>query len=191
MSTPAPETPLPPLVTAQQVANGSRGKILEGDPRLAPLIDGASASIRRYCGWHITPVITQTITLDGPGGDLLALPTLRLVEILSIAEHGTPLTEQDYDWSEIGSILRRRGCWSPRYRAIVTEVRHGFESAPDVAQIVQQVVLNALASPLGATAETAGGVSVTWAQTAPGVAGGMALLQRDLDVLNLYRLASA
>jgi hypothetical protein len=165
------------------------GKISAGDPRAQPLLDAASAAIRRHCGWHITPVATEvTLTLDGPGGFLLVLPTLQLVGVRSIVEAGTALADDDFEWSANGEVRRLRGHWSSRYRSIVAVVDHGFESAPELKQVVLQVCASALSSPMGATREQAGQVSVSWATTAPGVAGGLALLERDLAVVNQYRL---
>jgi len=191
MTQPIPEVPpFPELLTAAEFSAGTRGKIAADDPRLPLLLAGATAGVRRYCRWHIAPVVEQTFRLDGPGGTVLALPTMHLVEVLSLTERGTALVEDtDFEWSEVGSVARLgRARWTERYRAIIATIRHGYETADDVRQIIQQVVANALASPLGATTESAGGVAVTWAQTAPGVAGGMSLLERDLAVLNTYRL---
>lgn len=180
-----------PLLTVEDFAAGTGGKVSTADPRVAPLIAGATAGIRRYCGWHIAPVITEAVTLDGPGGRLLSFKTLRLVEILSLSERGEVLPVADLEWSELGNVMRRRGRWTDRFRGITAEIRHGYESAPDVVQIIQQVVANACASPMGATREQAGQLSVAWATTAPGVSGGISLLERDFAVLDLYRIRDA
>ena len=70
------------------------------------------------------------------------------------------------------------------------KVQHGFDldAVADLKQVVQQVVGNAISSPLGATREQAGAVSVSWATTAPGVSGGLSLLERDLMILDRYKL---
>lgn len=180
--------PYPALLTPAEFSAGTGGKIPENDPRIPALLDGATRGIRRYCGWHIAPVVTETMTLDGPGGSLLRLPTLNLVEIVSMTERGIELDVDALEWSAKGLVRRRRGRWTDRFRGVVAEVEHGYEDAADVRQIIQQVVGNALASPLGATREQVGAFSVTWGTTAPGVAGGMSLLARDLATLDLYRL---
>jgi hypothetical protein len=179
----------PALLTPAAFSEGTGRKIPETDPRLKPLIDGATRGIRRYCGWHIAPKIEEKFRLDGPGGRLLPLKTMRLANVTSVTERGQALADDvDFEWSENGELRRLRGCWTDRYRAIVVEAEHGFDDAPDVAQIIQQVVANAIASPLGATREQAGAISVQWATTAPGVAGGLSLLERDMAILNSYRL---
>lgn len=190
--------PTPALVTPSQLAAYTQGKVLATDPRVAGLLDGATAAVRRYCGWHIAPSITQTLTLDGPGGPVLTLPTMHLTAVASVTEDSTALAiydhlehTGDYEWSELGSVRRRGALWTETYRGVVAEITHGFDDAPDLAQIIMQVVSAALASPMGATRESAGSFSVSWASTAPGVAGGLSLLERDLAVLSTYRLRDA
>jgi hypothetical protein len=182
---------LPPLVTAAEFSAWTRGKVPEADPRVGPLLAGASAGIRRWCGWHIAPVLEETLTGDGPGGSLLLLPTGRLLEVLEGTNAGEVLDVAGLDFSRYGMVeLRAGGAWSSRLGTVSVRVRHGYDVAdvPDVAQIVKQVTANALASPMGATREQAGTVSVAWATTAPGVAGGLSLLQRDLDVLAGFKI---
>ncbi|MFB7798938.1 Gp19/Gp15/Gp42 family protein [Isoptericola sp. NPDC056134] len=180
-----------PLLTAAEFSAGTGGKIAADDPRVQKLLDGATRAIRRYCGWHVAPVLTETVKLDGPGGSLLRLPTLRLVDITVLKEGGVDQDVESLEWSEKGMIRRRHGCWTDRFRGIEATIEHGFEDADDVKQIIQQVVANAISSPLGATSEAAGALSVSWATTAPGVSGGLSLLERDLAVLELYRLEKA
>lgn len=182
--------PAPPaLLSPEQFSAGTGGKVLATDPRVAPLIDGATAAIRRYCGWHVAGPHTETLTLDGPGGDELVLPTLHLRALSSLVERGVTLVDGvDYEWSAKGTVRRLTGCWTARYRALDVTMNHGFDDAADLTQIVQQVVANAIASPMGATREQAGALSVQWATTAPGVSGGLSLLERDMAVLDLYRL---
>ncbi|MGV3564158.1 MAG: hypothetical protein ACO1ON_12850 [Nocardioides sp.] len=131
-------------------------------------------------------MIEETITLDGPGGDLLALPTLRVEDITAVSVRGAALDVGDLEWSDKGMIRHRR--WPHRFRSVEVTFRHGFEHADDLKQVVQQVVANAIASPMGATREQAGQVSISWSTTAPGVSGGLSLLERDMAVLDLYRL---
>lgn len=187
------------LLTPLQFSAGVGGKVAPGDPRLQPLIDGATRAIRRYCGWHIAPELSETNRfLDSNGGSLLVLPTQRLVSIDALAIHTNrhdlvePWYELDaadlagLEWSENGEVRRR--WWPNRFRGVRASFTHGFEDAPDVSQIIQQVVANAISSPLGATREQAGALAVSWATTAPGVSGGLSLLERDLATLNSYRL---
>ena len=176
----------PPILTAEQFSTGTNGLVPVNDPRLPLLLGGATSAIRRYCGWHVTPEAPETFTLDGEGGQILSLPTLRLVDVFSVLECGRIVDPGEYEWSTNGELRKLSG-WTGVWRGITVICQHGFD-APDLAQVVQQIVANALASPLGVTREQAGQVSVAWSSTAPGVSGGISLLERDLNVLNQYRL---
>lgn len=181
---------LPALVSPEEFAVWTNSKVSADDPRLAPLLAGASAGVRRYCGWHIGPVLEETLTGDGPGGRLLVLPTGRLVSVVSVDNAGEPVDVSTVDASRLGMLELRGGAWSSRFGAVAARVRHGYELADleDVRQVIKQVTANALASPMGATREQAGTVSISWATTAPGVSGGLSLLQRDLEVLAPFKI---
>ncbi|MFJ4168382.1 hypothetical protein ACIPY3_02615 [Paenarthrobacter sp. NPDC089714] len=181
---------LPAFVTAAEFSAWTNGKVAAADPRLEPLLKGASAGLRRYAGWHIAPVLEETLVGDGPGGRLLLLPTGRLLSVVSVDNGGTVMDPAVVDASKAGMLELRDGWWTSRLGAVSVRVRHGFDlaDAEDVRQIVKQVVANALSSPMGATREQAGTVSISWATTAPGVSGGLSLLQRDLDVLAPFKI---
>ncbi|WPM94333.1 hypothetical protein VG1_CDS0009 [Arthrobacter phage Cupello] len=118
------------------------------------------------------------------------LPTGRLLEVLAVDNGGYPVETSAVDPSKHGMLKLRSGWWSSRFGAVSVRVRHGYDLADveDVKQIIKQVTANALASPMGATREQAGTVSISWATTAPGVAGGLSLLQRDLEVLAPFKI---
>lgn len=184
--------PAPALVTPAQFSAWTKGKIAANDPRVELLLSGATRGIRRWCGWHIAPEYDDDRHLDGPGGRELSLPTMHLVSIATLTEDGTPLDVDDLEWSELGEIRKPgRARWTSRYRGVHVTFRHGYEDADDVAQVIIQVCANAIASPMGATREQAGALAASWSATAPGVAGGMSLLDRDLALLASYRIRGA
>lgn len=181
--------PAPELLTAAEFSAGTDGQVPENHPGLQPLLDGATRAIRRYCGWHVGLPYTETITLDGPGGHLLILPTLHVTAVNSITESGTALVaDDDYEWSANGEIARVGSCWPSRFRSVVVDATHGFDDVSDLKQVIQQVVALAVSSPMGATRQQAGAFAASWATTAPGVSGGLSLLERDMAILNQYRL---
>jgi len=181
---------MPDLATAAELAAYSNGAISQTDPRVAPALAGASAAIRNYCGWHISPVVTETLVLDGPGGRLLSLPTKHLINITSLIEDETTLEDTAFRWSEDGSV-KRNGCrWSDDFRILTVTIEHGYATAEDVKRVLLAVVTRELSSPTGATREQAGAVSISWATTAPGVSGGLALLAHEFSVLDAYRIVS-
>lgn len=109
-------------------------------PPLAPAPAGvdpeawgaACAALRMYCGWHVAPVITEDVLLDGPGAFELMLPTMRLMDLASVTESGVAIT--DPEWSAKG-MVRKGGSWATRwtnrYRSITATMTHGYDSCPD------------------------------------------------------------
>lgn len=186
MFTPDDVDDLPLILSAAEFSVGTGGKVAATDTRVPPLIAGATAAIRRYCGWHIAGLAEQEFTGDCDGSGLIVVPSMRVVSLVSLTVHGVELDVDDVEWSHNGEI-QVPSC-APGFRAVTVTVEHGFESAPDVKQIIQQVVAVAISSPFGATREQAGQVAMQWATTAPGVSGGLSLLDRDFQTLDLYRL---
>ena len=98
-------------------------------PDLYPGVDpGIQETIRRICGWHIAPQVTESVTLDGSGVDLQLLPTLNLVDLIDITSDGTLVT--DPEWSRMGAVRLRGGCWTSKYRGVVATMLHGYENCP-------------------------------------------------------------
>lgn len=150
-------------------------------PRAAMLIGQASGLIRSYCKWHIAPVVSELLTVDGSGIGLLQLPTLHVVSIESLTEEGVACT--DYEWSANGSLFRLHD-WSHKSRSIVVDLTHGYEEAPlEIQSVCLQLAARLLANPLGVKSEAAGGVSVTYAS---GVLG-----DYEKAALDPYRIGGA
>lgn len=194
------------IVPAATFSAWTGGKVAADDPRVPPLLEGATAAIRNYCRWHVAPVVADVdVVVDGPGGSVFHLPaTMRVLSVESLVwvygdESVTPagplelVAGTDFDWSELGSVGRLGSRWPDRYRSLRVSFTHGYEPAdvPDLTQIIIQACAVALSSPMGATQERAGQLGATWATTSPGVAGGLALLERDRVILDAYRLAGA
>lgn len=180
-----------PLATAADLAAYSRGQVPEGDPRVDPILDGVSAAVRRWCGWHIYPEVQETVVLDGPGGRYLALPTKQATQVQSILENGFILLDGiHYRWAFDGSVKRLDRYWVDDYRAVTVTYRHGFDEVEDVKSVVLSVASRQLASPMGAVSEAAGGVTVKWSETASGVAGGLGILAHEFALLAPYRIES-
>lgn len=91
-------------------------------------IDTALAAARRYCGWHVSPVRTNAeVTVDGPGGRVLSLPTLNLVSVSEVDDDGVTVDSADLRVSRIGVVSKRSGgCWSAEFGAITATITHGF-----------------------------------------------------------------
>lgn len=99
----------------------------------------ALAAARRYCGWVVTPPETVTITVDGPGGRDLSLPTLHLSALTVVVEDGVTLDVADFAVSVNTGIVRKRfGCWTSKLGGIQVTMTHGFAAAPDFDAAVEQ-----------------------------------------------------
>lgn len=180
-----------PFATPEQLEAMTKGKIPAIHPSVELLLNAASNSLRRRCGWHIGPVTEEGLVVDGSGGELLQLPTLHLVDVLEVDERGRePVSGDLVEWSETGTLRAAHGRWTHRFRGVKAKVRHGYpiEDLADLTQIVLQVTANALSSPMGATREQAGQVAISWATTAAGVSGGLSLLERDLLIVDAYKI---
>lgn len=168
---------------------------LASDPQA--LIDAATAAVRRYCGWHIAPSRSETLTFRSDGSLTQILPTLRVTSIESVTYDGLLLDPTSYQWDPWGVLSYAPSTLWPSYwgsyRApapLVVTLTHGFDSVPDVAAVITSIVARAQASPDGITRSQVGQVSQTYSQTGQGQAGGLAFLPNELSVLDLYRLAS-
>lgn len=142
----------------------------------------ATAAARNYCGWHVTPVSSdEEIVLDGPGGRLLVLPTLKLTELTSVAEDGVELDLADLSWSATGLVAKRNGAyWTSQLGGIAVTFSHGYATAPDFDHAIA-VMAEAIASGRGDAAlirKRVDDVEYQWASTADPMAGTAALLDK-------------
>lgn len=139
-------------LSAAAVEQYTKGRLDAADDETKRLLAEGLAEARRYCGWPVTPVRTETITLDGPGGKLLRLPTLRLVELVYVVEDGDVEYDPDTDLyvSPLGLVSKRGGGnWSRHYGAIEVRMTHGFDGAPDFDGAVLSAIDRASLAPVG------------------------------------------
>lgn len=74
-------------LSPDDVQDFTSGRLSSSDPEVARMLEAALVAARRYCGWVVTPVVTDdAITLDGPGSRILVLPTRKLVTLTSVSE---------------------------------------------------------------------------------------------------------
>lgn len=129
-------------LTADDVAQYTSGRLGAGDTETQRLLTAGLTAARRFCGWHVTEVEDDEVTVDGPGSGLLVLPTLRLVELTGVVEHGVALDPAtDLHVSARGLVRKKSGaCWSGHYGAITVTMTHGFEKADDFDSAVLSFV---------------------------------------------------
>jgi hypothetical protein len=122
-------------LTPADVDQYTGGRLPAAEPGTMRVLRAALSEIRKHCGWRVTPVGVDTLTLDGPGSRLLSLPTLKLVELQSITENGVVLDAGDgvpggdtgeLEISPLGNVRKKSGgCWSGRYGSIRVTLNHG------------------------------------------------------------------
>jgi hypothetical protein len=127
-----------PELTAADVELYTKGRLLSSGSdgvETTRILNRALAAARRYCEWHVTPVkAIHVVTLDGPCGRVLMLPTLRLAPngLTSVVEDGVTLNLADIRVSAGGPVRLRkksRARWSSNYSSIVVTMTHGYLEA--------------------------------------------------------------
>jgi len=143
-------------------------------------LDAANESVRSFCGWHVAPVITQTLRLDGSGGHTLLLPSRRLLNVVSCTSDGVDVLNR-IDPSTAGMVQLRDGRWSSRLGGVTITIEHGHETAPDVAGVIASAAARG-PMPAGIAQQSVGPASVRYGSVA------IPLLAEEKATLEPYRL---
>ena len=153
------------LVTLEQFAAYWQRDLSPEDAYTAQMLIGmATDDIQGHCGWHIAPAVTETVTVDGSGGSVQALPTLLLTDVVSVTEDGTAvdLDAADVQWSAAG-YLSRAVPWTRRLRGITAEIQHGYAvTPPGLVRLLCELVARSMTKPSGVAREQSGGESVAY-----------------------------
>ncbi len=154
------------------------------------LARAASGVIRDYCGWHVAPSILEVITLDGPGGRTLLVPSMRIQAVRRVVSAGRDVTSE-VKWGPRSGVMRLASGWSCDPGDITVELVHGFEldEVPSLAAIVVAIGQRASAGNAAVIHQAAGGMSMRFATTREGMAAGVPLFADEKASLNKYRLA--
>lgn len=121
-------------------------------PNLQVAIDAAVGYFRDQAHWHVFPEVTEILLVDGEGGPVLTLPTLKVAEVLEVTENGSVLDPEWYEWSETGDLKRLGRSWTTKWRGISVNLRHGFPEGEIPAQLLQAIgraVQMAAMAPMG------------------------------------------
>lgn len=151
-------------------------------------VDAATAAVRAYCGWHIAPVTTETLRLDGDGSRRLLIPSRHVVDVHTCYSGGVEIDPADLDWSQAGII--HGPPFSSRYGGVRLTLTHGWdpEEVPDVVQLIEGIAARARMSPGGnIVQQRAGTQSVSFA-TAGGAVASLPLMAQEKEQLAPYRL---
>lgn len=165
---------LPPFATHDDVAQWT-GKTYDGaeQARLTLALEATSRSIRRECGWHVSPMRTaDAVTVDGSGAGVQLLPTGHLVELIEVLNGGVPVPLEHVEWSRNG-YMRLSGGWTNRLGGVRAIITHGHDpsAVPDLKLLTMQVALRGLQAAKfpGVTQISTGPFSATW--DAPAMTG--------------------
>lgn len=135
------------------VESYTQGRLNADDPETQRALNAATSALRQYCGWHVCPELTLTITLDGNGQHELWLPTLKLVSVNSVSVFDSNLNatvDIDVDdptqfaiSSEAPGVIYRgpgTGRWNWGYSNVTVNYTHGFIDAYDWQGAVLELV---------------------------------------------------
>lgn len=155
-----------------------------GDPQF--YLDAATASVRSFCGWHVTPVISESLVLDGSGDDVLQLPSRHVTSVESVTDDGVLV---DVDWSADGLLRRKDGrCWTRRYGAVSVDLTHGHTDAADIAGVIVGIASRAATNPSGNVVNQRAGTQSFTLATVGGASASIPLLATEKELLEPYRL---
>ena len=108
--------------------------------------EAAEAAVRAWCGWHVSPVIEEPLTLDGNGTNRIALPSNMVHAVNELLVDGMPV--EGFTFSRDGWIQLPTGCLTPRRPGCITAViTHGWDSVPDVQKVIQDFTARAAMCP--------------------------------------------
>ena len=165
-------------------------ELVGGVPPTSPQfwLDAATQAVRSYCGWHVAPVETETVVLDGPGGKTLYLPTHHVQAIISVHNDGLDVTGS-VDVSPLGILELKDGRWTRRLGGVVVEFSHGYalEDVADVAGVISRLAKRAAAAAGNITSQAAGTMRVNYG-TVNGLPAGVDLFSTDKDLLARYKM---
>jgi len=177
-----------PELTPADVEQYTRKRLDKTDAETERLLAAGLATVRQFCGWHVTPVKTgHEVELDGPGGRLLALPTLRLVTLTEVTEDGKTLDVSGLYVSKRGLVRKKSGgFWSPHYGAITVTMDHGIEDTDAFNAAVLSFIDRMSKAPTGGDPIAVG--PFRWAEQK--TVSRSAFSATELAILEQYRLES-
>ncbi len=164
--------------------------IVTADSQVDPAfwLRAANGAVRSACHWHIAPIITETLVLDGRGGTVLLLPSQRVHSIERVLADGVDITTQ-VKFSRNSGMISLASGWPSGLGAIEVTLQHGYaiEEVPEVAGLI--VTLTKRASSSGnVVSQAIGSASQRLATGKDGAVLGVPLLESELQTLKPYIL---
>lgn len=139
--------PTPPLVIPSDLTG------FPGAPFDETLVNAAAESVRSEAGWHIAPVVTETLRVKSWGGTDLVIPSLRILSVTAV-RYG--LVTYVGDWTLLPDGLYRRSGWP--VGVIEVDLIHGYDATPAelLPVIVQRVKSSTIATNVSQRSTTRG-----------------------------------
>ena len=176
----------------------------EGDDSY--LLRAAGESIRRWCGWHITPSLTATVPkLHVGSAGIIMLPSLYVTDVSEVVVNGETFQPDSYIWHEEGYIqvpvTASWSCHDYGYRPggylptvnfggpVEVTMTHGYDDLPvEIKQVAFEMA--------GAAAELPPG-NISQIQTpgfmlkmgGSGGYGGLSMTASQCDRLSVFKLS--
>ena len=175
------------MLTTDALADYTQGRLDPDADETAAILERSLAEVRRWCGWHVSPVLTaDEITLDGPGGRLLWLPSLRVVDLTALTEDGAEVDVDELEWSQSGLVRKPLTAaeWTEKFRGITATITHGYADAPDFEAAVFSVADRKSQAPVGGSIISVG--PFRWSEDRS--MDGYSFTTSELAILRQYRL---
>lgn len=173
-----------PFATPTQMEQRTGGAITTTThPFLAQELAAATREIQKHCGWHIAPALDVVHVSRSRHWRDIWVPAMQVSDVTI-----TTLDDVDHvlDSSEFDPETGWTSWSGDRFTLAFTA---GYLTVPeDLVTLTLQMAARALGAPLGIVREQAGSVSVSYSATAPGVAGGVVLLEHEKTSLAAYTL---
>ena len=186
---------LPDFITAQEF-NAFTNSKFGLDARIAANIPSATAAIRNYCGWHISPklecfaeyrIMDLRDAFVGPDV-LVQLPATFVSDIKSVAIDGE--NTSDFDLDKCGLLRIYDVDFHDRRSKISIVYDAGLDDSQItvIKELTAHRVTHAVSSSYGVMSEAAGGVSITYNASWAGNTRSTALPDDNREVLEPYRV---
>jgi len=196
---------MPEDLVPGDVEQYTRGALLQTDPETVRALNAALARVRRYCGWHVSPVRTETVTMDRPpcNSQFLILPTLKIVNpsTISITVDGVAVDPANIRASsDAPGVLSLRNLdpwggyrWDSGFGLVEVTFTHGFTAIEaedfrgavlDLIYKAQQAISSGGAGPL--VEKEVDDVRYKWASVSAAVESTTTPL--DKSILDKYRI---
>ncbi|MEV8134298.1 hypothetical protein [Microbacterium aurantiacum] len=151
------------FATEELMGERTRGLITAtSHPFLAKELDAATREIQNYCGWHIAPEESKTITRLSRFPEEIWIPAMQITAVTAVQAEGI-------EWSDLTGVEfdPQTGWTNIRARRIHLTYTAGFEEVPeDLVALTLQMAARALGVSLGILREQTLSASLTFTASA-------------------------